>query len=80
LYEYVQRSAQPKGARLFLWPDIDLTNPAKNNEYWLDFLRAYQFTLDFEPQTTNQAYILQVTCLCPHGSRLSSDILLKPSK
>ena len=80
LYEYVQRSAQPKGARLFLWPDIDLTNPAKNNEYWQDFLRAYQFTLDFEPQTANQAYVLQVTCLCPHGSRLSSDILLKPSK
>lgn len=79
LYEYVQRSADPKGARLVIWPDIDLTDPAKNNEHWRDFLRAYEFNLDFEADK-NQTYVLHVTCLCPAGKRLSSDVVLKPTK
>jgi hypothetical protein len=64
LHEYVQRSADPKGARFVIWPDIDLTDPPKNNEYWRDFLRAYEFNLDFEADK-NQTYVLHVTCLCP---------------
>ena len=76
LYQRVQRSAEPKGKREIIWPDIDLTNTAGNNEYWRDFLRAYEFNLPFEP-TTNQSYILQVTCLCPSGKRLSAEFGLK---
>jgi hypothetical protein len=76
LYEYVQRSAQPKGKRAVIWADVDLTDPAGNNQYWRDFLRAYEFNLPFE-QSGNQNYILQVTCLCPNGSRLSSELMLK---
>ena len=79
LYEYVQRSADPKGARLVIWPDIDLTDPAKNNEHWRDFLRAYEFNLDFEADR-NQTYVLYVTCLCPSGKRLSSGVVLKITK
>ena len=79
LYEYVQRSADPKGARLVIWPDIDLTDHDKNNEHWRDFLRAYQFNLDFEA-VGSQTYVLQVTYLCPAGKRLSSNVILKPQK
>ncbi|UCE99762.1 MAG: hypothetical protein JSV82_01465 [Planctomycetota bacterium] len=76
LYEYVQPSAEPKGRRIAIWPDVDLTQAAANNQYWRDFLRAYQFNLDFVPQR-NQSYILQVTSLCPTGKRLSAEFTLK---
>ena len=76
LYEYIPRSSEPKGKRAIIWPDIDLTDPITNNSYWQDFLRAYEFSLPCE-QTTGQDYILQVTCLCPNGKRLSSEFSLK---
>lgn len=79
LYEHVVRSAEPKGKRAVIWADFDLTSPAANNEYWRDFLRAYEFNLPFE-QATGQTYILQVTCLCPSGSRLTSEFTLKYEK
>ncbi len=76
LYEYSQRSSESKGKRVTIWPDIDLTNPAKNNDYWRDFLRAYEFNLPFEP-AGDQSYILQTNCLCPNGKRLSGEFNLK---
>ena len=79
LYEYVQRSANPKGKRTARWADIDLTDPSSNNEYWNDFLRAYRFDLPLD-QTGSQNYILQITCLCPNGSRLSSDYIIRSQK
>lgn len=72
LYEKVQRSAEPKGRRVVIWPDIDLTEPVENNRYWRNFLRAYEFNLPFGP-AGSQTYILEVTCLCPTGKRLTSD-------
>jgi len=75
LYEKVQRSAEPKGQRIVIWPDIDLTEPVENNRYWRNFLRAYEFNLPFGP-ASNQSYILEVTCLCPTGKRLTSDFTL----
>ncbi len=79
LYEYVQRSAEPKGKRAVIWADVDLTDPVRNNGYWQDFLRAYEFNLPFE-QAGSQDFILQVTCLCPSGSRLSSELMLRHAK
>lgn len=76
LYEKVERSAEPKGKRIFIWPDVDLTELSKNNEYWRDFLRAYEFNLGFG-SLGGQSYILQVTCLCPDGKRLSAEFGLK---
>jgi len=78
LYEYIPRSAQSKGSRLTLWPDIDLTGPAQNNRYWRDFLRAYEFVLDTEAGR-DKTYILEVTCLCPDGRRLWAEYVLKNS-
>lgn len=79
LYDHVQRSAEPKGRRTATWPDIDLTDPAANNKYWNDFLRAYRFDLPFE-QAGSPDYVLEVTCLCPNGSRLSTDFTLRSTK
>ena len=79
LYEHIQRAANPKGRRIFIWPDIDLTDPSENNKYWRDFLRAYEFDLDFEPDAA-QGCMLEVTCLCPNGKRLSADFVLKLAK
>jgi hypothetical protein len=79
LYQRVQRSSDPKGGRVIIWPDIDLTDPAANNEYWRDFLRTYEFNLPFEP-STSQNYILQVSCLCPNAKRLSTEFALRFTK
>jgi hypothetical protein len=76
LYEHIKRSGEPKGKRLIIWPDINLNNVTENNKYWRDFLRAYEFNFDFEPQK-NQSYILQATCLCPNGRRLSADFNIR---
>lgn len=76
LYEYAQRSAEPKGRRIIIWPDIDLKDPAKNDEHWRDFLRAYQFDLEIEPEN-KRSYILQVTYLCPDGKRLSDEFTIR---
>jgi len=79
LYEYIQRSAESKGKRAIIWPDVDLTDPVKNNDSWRDFLRAYVFSLPCE-KSISQDYILQVTCLCPNGKRLSSEFTLRHTK
>jgi len=79
MYEHIQRQASPKGGRIAIWPDLDLTDAAENNKHWLDFLRAYQFNLPFEP-ASNQSYILQVTFLSSPslgGKRLSDEFTLK---
>ena len=78
LYEHMPRSAQAKGPRLALWPDVDLTGPAQNNRYWRDFLRAYEFVLDTQA-SREKTYILEATCMCPDGRRLSSEYVLKNS-
>ena len=71
LYEKISRSSEPKGRRVVIWPDIDLRRPADNNRHWQDFLRSYKFDLDFQSQK-GQTYVLQVTCVCHSGKRLSS--------
>ena len=76
LYHYQQRSARPKGKRITIWDDIDLTDSAKNNKYWQDFLRTYQFQLPLDPKDL-QASILQVTAIIANGKRLTAEILLK---
>lgn len=72
LYEFVPRSSEPRGKRLMIWPDIDLTDPDANNDCWQDYLRTYQFTLDmnFRPGPDN-TFILETTCITPTGKRLA---------
>jgi hypothetical protein len=80
LYEHVERSADEKGRRIFIWPDKDLTDAVENNNHWRDFLRAYEFNLeDFEPQR-GRSYVLQATCMCPSSRRLSAEFAIKLTK
>jgi hypothetical protein len=76
LYEWILRSPEPKGRRIIIWPDIDLTDADKNNQYWKDFLRAYEFNLDAEPKA-DKSYILQATFLTPDGRRLLAEFNFK---
>lgn len=79
LYQKILRSAEIKGKRLVIWSDINLTAAEENNKYWRDFLRAYELNLDFDPPD-DKDYVLQVTCLCPDGKRLSADFEIKQTK
>lgn len=76
LYNRLPRSADPKGARVNIWPDINLTDVRNNNEHWKDFLRAYEFNINFQPDK-DKHYILQVTAFCEGGKRLTAEYVLK---
>ena len=76
LFQRLQRSADPKGKRLIVWPDIDLTDPAVNNNLWQDFLRAYLFSLPLQKSSAENC-ILHVTCICPSGKRLNADFIVR---
>ena len=76
LYEHVLRSTNAKGKRLFIWPDFDLTAAEENNSYWRDFLRVYEFVLEYEPES-RRSYILQATYMSPSGKRLLDEFELK---
>ena len=79
LYEKAQRSAETRGKRISIWPDIDLTDIVENNHYWRDFLRVYEFSLPVDLEN-NKGYILQTTCICPDGKRLSTEYALQHTK
>ncbi len=76
LYGHVPRSAEPKGQRIAIWPDIDLTRPVDNNKHWRDFLRAYEFDLDLQADRT-KTFILEVTCISTDARRLRAEYTLK---
>jgi hypothetical protein len=78
LFQHLQHSSEPKGKRLAFWPDIDLMDPANNNNNWQDFLRAYLFSLPLQ-KTSAENSILHVTCLCPTGRRLVADFFIRPA-
>ena len=76
LFQHIQRSADPKGKRLIVWPDIDLTDPTVNNNLWQDFFRAYLFSLPLQKSSAENC-ILHVTCVCPSGKRLNADFIVR---
>jgi len=77
LYEYATRSPSPLGKRLEIWPDIDLTDPGKNNDQWRDYLRAYEFNFEVSSRLEfDRVYIVEATCLSPLGKRLSAQYKL----
>lgn len=79
LYEIVARSAEQKGKRIMLWPDFDLTDPVQNNQYWRDFIRAYEFVLQIDSLNSG-SFILQVTFMCPTGKRHYAEMQIKHPK
>jgi len=79
LYQMLPRSAEQRGSRLAIWPDIDLTDPARNHQYWHQILRMYIFSLDLAVGTEGP-YVLECTLMCPDGRRLSGQYLLAWSR
>jgi hypothetical protein len=81
LYEFVPRSSEPKGKRILIWPDIDLTDATTNNSYWRDFLRAYHFDMDinFSPRP-GESFVLEVTFTTPDGRRLRDIFQLRQDR
>jgi len=78
LYEYVPRTGDNRGKRLYSWPEFDLEDAAVNNSYWKDVLRAYKFSLKTRIEADAPGlYILQVTCNSPSGKRLTDIFYLK---
>ena len=78
LYEYVPRSAEPKGTRLYIWPDIDLTDAKANYGLWQDYLRCYKFELNLDINLAgDKTYILQAVCFTADGKRITDSIELK---
>ena len=78
LYEYVLRSSEPKGTRLYFWPDINLADAKVNFGYWQDYLRCYKFDLNLDTDLAGgKTYILQAVCFTADGKRISDSIELK---
>ncbi len=75
LYERVQLGPQQKGRRVAIWPDLDLIEPQENNRYWRDYLRAYEFDLDFDPEPAKD-YVMLVTWMYPKGKRLEAEFVI----
>jgi hypothetical protein len=75
LYQFKPLSSDPKGKRIHIWDDMDLTAFADNNRYWRDYLRAYEFKFQYNCPNCLK-YVLEVTCMCPSGARLTTSITL----
>jgi hypothetical protein len=64
LYQFRPLSSDPRGKRLILWPQQDLTEAVKNSEHWKGYLRGYEFLLPVkEPLVSGRSYVLEATCL-----------------
>ena len=81
VYEFVPRSSDARGSRLFIQPDLNITDPDENDKYWQDHLRTYRFDLplDFVPEP-GSAFIIEATFLPPGGKRLNDRFHLKYQK
>jgi len=78
LYDYVPRSAEPKGTRVYIWTGIDLRNAEKNNEAWQDFMRSYKFDLNMENDLAEgKTYVLTAILFNAQGKRIIDSVQLK---
>jgi hypothetical protein len=79
LYERLAKSAEPRGKRLMIWPDFDLTAAEQNNSHWQDYVRSYEFSLDFDPSDAGP-YVLEATFIPAEGRRLTNQYLLSSAQ
>jgi len=62
-YEFRSASSDPRGNRLLIWPDRDLSDPVINDNHWKHFLRGYEFFLPIDtPLQEGKKYVLEATC------------------
>lgn len=64
MYVFEPLSSDPRGKRLQIWPDFDLSSASEYKRYWKEYLKGYEFELplDFTPQADHK-YVLEVTCV-----------------
>jgi hypothetical protein len=63
-YEFHPRASDPRGRRLLIWPNQNLSDPDTNKEHWKEFLRGYEFFLPLEFRLERgKKYVLEATCL-----------------
>lgn len=79
LYQVVPRSAEPKGARLAIWPDMDLKDPSENQRHWHEILRMYVFDLNLSIDVEG-AYVLEGTFIRSDGRRITGQYILGLSR
>jgi len=64
LYHFVPRSSEPRGFRITLWPDVDVTATAEDDTHWEAFLKGYEFYLPLEEELQpGKKYVLEVTAM-----------------
>jgi hypothetical protein len=73
LYEFRPISSDPRGKRLVIWPEKDLTDTGEANKHWKALLRGYEFylPLDFMPGS-DKKYVLEATCFA--GQKRYNDL------
>lgn len=78
LYEYVPRTAQRRGRRIYAWPDMDLLDSVENDAHWRNYLQAYFFDLPIDfALPVGKSFILYVTAITEHGKRMTTSYDLK---
>lgn len=62
-YEFRSASSDPRGQRLLIWPNRDLSDSVINDKHWKNFLRGYEFFLPVDtPLQKGKKYVLEATC------------------
>jgi len=73
LYEFHPLSSDPRGRRLWIWPEKDLTEADNADQYWKALLRGHEFYLPLDPvPRLEEKYVLEATCI--DGQRRRSDL------
>jgi hypothetical protein len=80
LYTRQLRSPISLGKQLAIWPDIDIRESAANNQYFRDYLRAYEFELEAKVAIAPGSYMVLITYTLPDGKRLISEAHLTLTK
>lgn len=63
LYHYLPRSANPRGKRLRLWPEVAPGKAIAENPLWKPHLRAFEIGLLLDNAPSKTAYLLEMTVL-----------------
>jgi len=78
LYEFVEASAEPKGARIDHWA-ADLSSVELQQKHWNQLTQMYEFRLEVDPAVLprNRKFVLAVTYDTPQGVHLTDECFLE---
>jgi hypothetical protein len=78
LYEFVEASAEPKGARIDRWA-VDLSSVERQQKHWNQLTQMYEFRLEVDPAVLprKRKFVLTVTYDTPQGVHLMDDCMLE---